>query len=62
MAGQERTMTASHRIFRAGSFTSWDQFAQEVSDFLTSLGQGRVIAVSHSEDKSSAVVIVWFWE
>jgi pimeloyl-ACP methyl ester carboxylesterase len=59
---QEPIVTASHHIFRAGAFTSWDQLAQEVSDLLSSLGPDRVIAVSHSEDKQSAVVIVWYWE
>jgi hypothetical protein len=40
----------------------WDVMAQKVADFLTTLGPGRVIGVSHSQESSLGVIAVWYWE
>ena len=48
------------RMFR-GVFSSWDQLFKEASDFASSIGQERVISISHSADHSDGVVVVWYW-
>ncbi len=54
-------MVASHRIFKAGAFTSWETMCQDVDAFLTSVGKSNIIGLTQSEDKDNAVLIVWYW-
>jgi hypothetical protein len=51
---------ARYRIFR-GTMTTWDALFGEAAAFATTLGPTRVISISHSEDRSDGVVVVWFW-
>jgi hypothetical protein len=51
-----------YRMFRGGSFTSWEELFQEVADFATSVGRDRVASISHSEDQNVAVITVWYWD
>ena len=52
---------ARYRIFKS-HYETWDKMAQQVADFLTSLGPGRVIGVSHSQESQLGVIIIWYWE
>jgi hypothetical protein len=52
---------ARHKVFKSFHQT-WDAMAQEVAEFLTSLGPGRVIGVSHSQEGQLGVIFVWYWE
>ena len=54
-------MTAQHRIFRAGVFSTWSSVCDEVAGFLTEIGRENVIGLSQSEDRNSGVIIVWYW-
>lgn len=53
-------MTVRYKIFR-GVFTTWESLLQEAADFATRIGKDRLISLSHSEDKSDGVVVVWYW-
>nr|PZN71603.1 MAG: hypothetical protein DIU57_21075 [Pseudomonadota bacterium] len=53
-------MHVAYRVFRS-SFTSWEGLFAEAAEFATQLGPGRVISISHSEDKNDGVVTVWYW-
>ena len=57
-----RAAVMRFEVFRATSFTTWEALFQSVADFATDLGRDRVVTISHSEDRGSAVVTVWFWE
>jgi hypothetical protein len=52
---------ARYKFFKS-SFHSWEKMAEEVTAFLTTLGPGRVISVSHSQESSHGVIAVWYWE
>ena len=52
---------AHYKIFRS-HYETWDIMAQQVSEFLSTLGPGRVIGVSHSQESQLGVIIVWYWE
>ena len=43
-------------------FDSWETMGQQVADFLTTLGPGNVIGVSHSQESQLGVIAVWYWE
>jgi hypothetical protein len=49
-----------HKLFR-GTLTTWKSLFDEAAEFATSLGKGRVIAISHSGDSGDGVVTVWYW-
>ena len=53
-------MTADFRIFR-GTMTTWNTLFTEAAEFASRLGPQRVISISHSEDNSDGVVVVWYW-
>lgn len=53
-------MQVAYRVFRS-SFSSCDTLFEEAAEFATQLGPGRVISISHSEDKNDGVVTVWYW-
>ena len=36
--------------------------SQQVADFLTTLGPGKVIGVSHSQESQFGVIAVWYWQ
>ena len=57
--GQERV---AYQFFKAGSFTTWDAMFAEVAAFASRIGREDLISISQSEDKSTAVVTVWYWE
>jgi hypothetical protein len=52
---------ASHKVFKS-SFDSWEKMASQVTAFLATLGPGKVIGVSHSQESQHGVMIVWYWE
>ena len=52
---------ARFKLFRS-SFNSWETMSEEVVAFLTTLGPGRVIGVSHSQESQIGVIAVWYWE
>ena len=49
-----------NRIFR-GTFTTWKTLLNEAGEFATRVGKERLISISHSEDQSESVVVVWYW-
>lgn len=55
------SIQAKCRLFK--SFTdSWETMSGEVAEFLTALGPGKVIGVSHSHHNNLGVIAVWYWE
>ena len=54
-------MTSHYRVFRAGSFTSWEGMCEEVTKFINEIGREDLIGLTQSEDKGSAVLIIWYW-
>jgi uncharacterized protein CbrC (UPF0167 family) len=54
-------MTARFQIFRAGSFTTWQDMCAEVAAFLGRVGRDNMIGLTQSEDNSEAVIVVWYW-
>ena len=56
-----RPLVVRFRIFR-GTLASWDDLFTEAAAFATTLGEGRVLGVSHSADHSDGVVAVWYWD
>lgn len=44
---------------------SWETLMQEASDFASSIGQERVVSISHSAERgefmSTGTVVVWYW-
>jgi len=53
--------TVSYKFFR-GTFASWDELFTQAATFATTLGEGRVISISHSADHSDGIVTVWYWD
>jgi hypothetical protein len=51
---------AEYRMFR-GTLASWDQLFREAAAFASQVGPERLIGISHSEDHSDGVVVVWYW-
>jgi len=52
---------ARYRLFKSLS-DPWEKMSQQVAEFLTTLGPGKVIGVSHSHENSLGVIAVWYWE
>jgi hypothetical protein len=52
---------AKYELFKS-AHESWETMSQHVAEFLTSLGPGRVIGVSHSHHNQLGVMAVWYWE
>lgn len=55
-------MRVAYQFFKAGSFTTWDAMFAEVAAFASRIGREDLISISQSEDDSTAVVTVWYWE
>ena len=53
--------TVQYRVFR-GTFSTWDTLFADAAEFATQLEPGRLISISHSEDKDDGVVAVWYWD
>lgn len=47
-------------MFRSGT-TRWDKIFETAANFATTLGQERIISISHSCDNADSVVTVWYW-
>ncbi|HYP29419.1 MAG TPA: hypothetical protein VE262_22100 [Blastocatellia bacterium] len=47
-------------IFR-GAYASWEELFAEAARFATEIGRENLINISHSEDGSEGVVVVWYW-
>ena len=54
-------MGATYRKFRS-SLATWDTLFEEAAEFATQIGKERLISISHSEDASDGVVVVWYWQ
>jgi hypothetical protein len=59
--GSPSSRTVAFEIFR-GTFTSWESLCSEAAEFATKIGPQNLITLSHSEDKSHGVVVVWYWK
>jgi hypothetical protein len=44
------------------SVKTWQTMLNEASDFASTIGEQRVISISHSCDNNTAVVVVWYWD
>lgn len=53
-------MKVRFEVFRS-SLASWESLFQQAADFATSIGQEKLISISHSEDANEGVVTVWYW-
>jgi hypothetical protein len=49
------------KLFKS-HYDSWETMSQQVAEFLTTLGPGKVIGVSHSQESQLGVIAVWYWE
>ena len=58
---ENMAIQARFKVFKS-SFDSWDTMCEKVTRFLTILGPGKVIGVSHSQESQHGVIIVWYWE
>ena len=58
MAAQR--MRVAYEKFR-GTMATWDELFARAAEFATTLGQERLISISHSADHSDGVVTVWYW-
>ena len=62
-------MSVRHRIFESSS-KSWEQLAQEASEFASSVGKERLINISLAASGGTEIfghggrglLIVWYWE
>jgi DNA phosphorothioation-dependent restriction protein DptG len=52
---------ARFKLFKSHT-ESWETMSQKVADFLTTLGLGKVIGVSHSQESQFGVIAVWYWD
>ena len=52
--------TVAYRVFR-GTFISWEGLFDEATAFANELGSEKIINISHSEDQSDGVVVVWYY-
>jgi len=55
-----RNNVVQFEIFR-GVMASWPELFEKASAFATTIGQERLISISHSEDQQDGVVAVWYW-
>lgn len=53
-------MRAEFKKFES-SFGTWEALFQQAADFLTMIGPERTIGVSHSHEKTTGVITVWYW-
>ncbi len=54
-------MTVGFQVFR-GSFATWSSLFNQAADFAETVGQDRVINISHScGPNHEGVVTVWYW-
>jgi hypothetical protein len=51
----------TYRMFR-GVLLTFDELFSSAAAFATTLGPGKVINISHSEDGNDGVVTVWYWD
>ena len=54
-------MIVHYKMF-SSSFKTWPTLFNEASEFSSTLGEGRLINISHSCDNGTAVVTVWYWD
>ncbi len=54
-------MTLHFKIFRS-SFSSWDTLLSDAAAFATEIGKQNLVNISHSEDRTEGVVVVWYWQ
>lgn len=50
----------SYQKFESAS-QSWDELFAQAAEFASSLGQERLISISHSDSHYLGVVTVWYW-
>ena len=41
---------------------SWETVLQEAAEFASSVGRDKIVSISHSEDHSRSIVVVWYWD
>ncbi len=49
-----------HRTFRS-LLKDWDDLFREAAEFAASVGEERLISISHSDSKGTGTVVVWYW-
>lgn len=54
-------MYTHYRMFKS-SVKTWETMLNEASDFASTIGEQRVISISHCCDNGTAVVVVWYWD
>lgn len=53
-------MQMRSKLFQ-GTLKSWSTLCEEACAFASTLAPERIVSISHSCDKSTGVVIVWYW-
>lgn len=54
-------MRVEFKVFR-GTFTSWETLFGQAAEFAETLGQDRLINISHAVTRHhEGVVTVWYW-
>ena len=58
--------TQSDRVLKkkmfSATFKSWEELFDQATEFATTIGEGNVQSISHSQDGMSGIVVVWYWE
>ena len=54
-------MQVARKYFRS-SFTSWESLFAEAAEFASTITPDRLISISHSADRGTGVVAVWYWD
>jgi hypothetical protein len=53
-------MTVRFKIFHRQS--NWEKLCEEAAAFATGITPDRLIGISHSQDATTLIVTVWYWE
>jgi hypothetical protein len=59
-ASSEGALVVRYECFKA-TLATWDDLFSEAAEFATQVGRDRLIGISHSADKSTGVITVWYW-
>lgn len=56
-----KTMQVCFKIFRSSRFESRVGLYRKVAEFANLVGPERLINISHSDEKTGRVAVVWYW-
>ena len=47
--------------FVRSAFNSWDGMFADACEFATEIGPDRLVNISHSSDRGTGVIAIWYW-